>query len=262
VAVKGWQVPEVIETMCPLVGPETLVVPLLNGVEAPDQLAAAFGQSRVAGGLCGVLASMVGPGHIRNLAPHPFVTIGELDNAHTAHIERLHSAFARTGVATTLAVDIRAALWEKLALVEPFGDVAAVARAPIGVLRSMPETRALLEGAVAEVIQLARIRGAAVADDTQARTLASLDGLPFEATASMQRDIMAGRPSELETQVGVVARLAGEAGLTVPIHTFLYACLLPQERRARGDGVALAQCRVFGRLRQVPNQAAQGHVEP
>src|SRR5690242_7404394 len=81
VAVKGWQVPDAIATLRPLVGAETLVVPLLNGVEAPDQLAAALGREHVAGGLCGLVGFVAGPGHIRQLLPQPYVTIGELDDA-------------------------------------------------------------------------------------------------------------------------------------------------------------------------------------
>jgi 2-dehydropantoate 2-reductase len=80
-AVKGWQVPQAIETMRPLVGPGTFVVLLLNAVEAPEQLAAVFGAHRILGGLCGLYGSVVGPGHIRNVLPRPFVTIGELNHA-------------------------------------------------------------------------------------------------------------------------------------------------------------------------------------
>lgn len=236
-AVKGWQVPEAIETMRPLVGPATVVVPLLNGVEAPDQLAAAFGAQHVAGGLCRLFGSVVGPGHVRNTMPRPFISFGEFDNSRSQRIERLHHAFASAGVPATIAADIRAALWEKLMFVGPFGGVGAVTRAPVGVLRSLPETRALLEGAVDEIFQVARARGVAVAAEAVATALALIDGSPAQATASMQRDIIAGRPSELEAQVGVVVRMAREARVAAPCHTCLYASLLPQERRARGEVV-------------------------
>jgi 2-dehydropantoate 2-reductase len=74
-----------------------------------------------------------------------------------------------------------------------------------------------------------------VGDEAIEHALAGIDLSPEQATASMQRDIMAGRPSELESQIGVVVRLADAAGIKVPLHTFLYACLLPQERKARGE---------------------------
>ncbi len=233
--VKGWHVPAAIEAMRPLIGESTVVVPLLNGVEAPDQLAAVFGASHVAGGLCGLFGSPVVPGRFRNAMAHPFISFGELDNSRSERLERLRDAFARVGVRATIAPDIRAALWEKLLFVGPFGGIGAVTRAPVGVLRSLPETRALLEGAMAEIALTAQANGVHVADDAIAKAFALIDGSPEQATASMQRDIMAGRPSELESQVGVVVRMARGAGIEVPIHTTLYASLLPQERRARGE---------------------------
>lgn len=234
-AVKGWQTADAIASMRPLVGEETLILPLLNGVEAPDQLAAAYGASRVAGGLCGLFGSLVGPGHIRNAMPQPFITIGELDGARTERIQRLAGAFERAGARTAIAPDIRVALWEKLMFVGPVGGVAAVARAPFGVVRAQPETSALLESAVTELCLLGRARGLAVTDESTARALALVDGSPASATTSLQRDIMAGRPSELETQIGAVTRMAAESSFPAPIHAYLYASLLPQERHARGE---------------------------
>lgn len=235
-AVKAWQVPEAIEAMRPLMGSSTVAVPLLNGVEAPDQLAAAFGAARVAGGLCRLFGSVVEPGYVRNVMAQPFITFGELDPASgSERMERLQSTFERAGVHAEVAGDIRAGLWEKLLFVGPFGGVGAATRAPIGVIRSLPETRALLEEAMREIFVVARARGVAVADDAVAQALALIDGSPEAATASMQRDIMAGRLSELEAQVGVVVRLAQDAAVEVPRHVCLYASLLPQERRARGE---------------------------
>jgi 2-dehydropantoate 2-reductase len=234
-AVKGWQVPEAIGTMRPLMGPETFALPLLNGVEVADQLAAEFGVERVVGGLCGLFGSLVAPGHVRNMLPRPFIAFGELGSAPSERVERLRAAFTRAGVQATITPDIRAALWEKLLFVGPFGAVGAATRAPIGVMRSLPETRALLETAMAEIRSVAHARGVEVAEDAISKALARMDGSPEQVTASMQRDILAGRPSELESQVGVVVRMARDAGVAVPAHATLYASLLPQERRARGE---------------------------
>ena len=234
-AVKAWQVPEAIETMRPLVGADTVVVPLLNGVEAADQVAAVFGEGRVAGGLCGVFGSTVEPSHFRNVYPKPFISFGELDNTRGERLMRLQRAFASAGVQSTIAADIRAAIWEKLLFVGPFGGVGAVTRAPVGVIRSVPEARALLEGAMSEIFRVGRARGVAISDDAVANALAMIDGSPPQGTASMQRDIMADRASELESQVGVIVRMGRDAGVEVPIHTCLYASLLPQERQARGE---------------------------
>jgi 2-dehydropantoate 2-reductase len=234
-AVKGWQTPEAIEAMRPLLGPDSIAIPLLNGVDAPDQLAAVYGQERVAGGLCGLFGAIVTPGHIRNDQPQPFISFGMLDGAPNERLERLRSAYERVGVRASIAEDIRAALWEKLLFVGPFGGVGAVTRAPAGVFRSLPETRALLEGAMAEIVAVARAHGSTLTEESMARAFAIVDGSPEEATTSMQRDILAGRHSELESQIGVVVRRAREVGVPVPIHEMIYASLLPQERRARGE---------------------------
>jgi len=138
-------------------------------------------------------------------------------------------------VQVSIAADIHAALWEKLLFVGPFGGVGAVTRAPVGVLRRQTETRSLLEGTMREVFVLARARSLHVGEEAIEQALAAIDRFPEQATASMQRDIMAGRPSELESQIGVVVRLAHPAGVEVPRHRFLYASLLPQERKARGE---------------------------
>jgi 2-dehydropantoate 2-reductase len=233
-AVKGWQVPQAIEAMRPLVGAQTVVLPLLNGVEAPDQVAEAFGAEHTAGGLCGLLGSVVASGHFRNGLPRPFITFGALDGSRDARLERLREAYERAGVQVELAQDIRTALWQKLLFVGPFGAVGAVTRVPVGVLRAVPETRALLVGAMSEIEAVAHARGIALAGDAVATALALVDGLPPEGTASMQRDIMAGRPSEMESQVGVVVRAAQQVSVDVPRHADLFASLLPQERLARG----------------------------
>jgi 2-dehydropantoate 2-reductase len=178
---------------------------------------------------------MLAPGHIRNTLQKTYITIGELDGSSSERVVRLQKACERARVMANISTDILSALWEKLILVGPYGGVGAVTRAPQGVFRSMPETRQLLEGAIHEALTVARANGAALSDNTVKQTLAWLDHGPVAGIGAMQRDIMAGRPSELETQIGAVVRLAQAVGVEVPRHAFLYASLLPQERKARGE---------------------------
>jgi 2-dehydropantoate 2-reductase len=234
VGVKAWQVPEAAEAMRPLIGPATAVVPLENGVEAPAQLAAVLGEDHVAGGLCRIVSIVVEPGHIRHAGMEPYIAFGELDNRPSERLERLRQAFARAvGVTVEIPPDIQVALWEKFLFIASFSGVGAVTRALAGVLRSLPETRAMLDQAMREIVAVAGARGIALADTAIARTMALIDGLPPDGTASMQRDIMAGRPSELESQNGAVVRLGREAGVETPLNAFIYHSLLPQEQNAR-----------------------------
>lgn len=235
VGVKAWDVPQAAQLMRPMVGPETFVVPLENGVEAPDQLAEVLGREHVLGGLCKIISAIVAPGHIRHAGIDPYIAFGELDGRKSERAERLRQVFARaTGVTAEVSDDIQAAMWEKFVFIAAISGVGAVTRAPAGVIRSLPETRQMLEQAMREILAVARARGVALSDEVIPQTMAFIDAIPAEGTASMQRDIIAGRPSELDYQNGTVARLGRELGVPTPVNAFIYASLLPQELRARG----------------------------
>jgi 2-dehydropantoate 2-reductase len=236
VAVKAWQVPQAASGMLPMVGPETFVVPLENGVEAPSQLATVLGKQHVLGGLCRIISALVEPGHIRHAGISPTITFGELDDRRTERAERLREAFQKTkGITATIPPDIRAAMWEKFLFIAALSGVGAVTRVPVGVLRSLPQTRRMLEEAMEEILAVAQARDIALPRGTVAETMAFIDGLPPNGTASMQRDVMARRPSELESQNGAVVRLGREVGTETPLNAFIYGSLLPQELRARGE---------------------------
>lgn len=235
VGVKAWQVRAAAEAMRLLVGPETFVVPLQNGVDAPDELATVLGREHVLGGFCRIIALIAGPGHVRHAGGQPYVAFGELDNRHTERVERLRAAFSRaTGLTVEVPADIRAAMWEKFLTITSFSGVGAVTRAPIGVIRSVPETREMMVGVMREIIAVANARGIPLGEDVVQRVLAFRDSLPPGATASMQRDLMDGQPSELEWQNGAVVRLGREVGVETPLNAFIYHSLLPQELKARG----------------------------
>ena len=237
VAVKAWQVAELAPTLAPLVAGGGVVVPLQNGVEAAPRLAAALGEDRVAGGLIAVLAWIVGPGAVKHVGMPPRIKMGERDaqaGRPSPRLEALAGALRAASVEVEVVADVERAAWEKYLLIEPWGTVSAAARAPMGVVRTVPETRALLVAMQEELARVGRARGVALPADAPARTMVFLDGVPFEGTASMQRDLGAGRPSELADQTGAVIRLAREAGVAVPLHETLYASLLPQEAAARG----------------------------
>lgn len=235
VCVKTWQVPDAAAAIRPMIGPDTVVVPLQNGVEAPAQLAAALGAERVLGGLCGTLSQVVGPGRIRSIGDTHFVKFGELDNRKSERAERLRQAFERAGVKVEVPADIHQALWGKFVLVTSFGGVGAVARAPLGVLRSIPETRVMLERCLREAVTVARARGIGLPEETAGKSLGMLDSMTPAATTSLQRDIAEGKPSELDAWTGAAVRLGRESGVPTPTHEFIYASLLPAERRARGE---------------------------
>ena len=232
--VKAWQVTDAARAMRPLIAEGTCVVPLQNGVEASDELRAVLGDRPVLGGVAKVFSFLVGPGHLRRPGGPATVVLGELDNRPSDRVRRLAECLRGAGLGAEIPADIKVALWEKFLFVASGGGLGAVTRAPIGIVRSVPETRALLEAAMEEIRAVARARGVGLPDDVVPRTMAFVDTLPAAGTASLQRDLAAGRPSELEWWSGAVARLGAEAGVATPIHAFVYWSMLPTELRARG----------------------------
>lgn len=232
-AVKAWQVPEVAPRLAPLVAQGGFVLPLENGIEAAGTLARALGEERVVGGLCHLFAWLEAPGYVRHRGELLRVMLGERAGGGSPRVEALAEALRAARVDAIVARDIEAASWEKFLFISSFAGVGAVTRSPVGVIRTVPETRALLASAMEEVAAVARARGIHVADDTVAKTLAAIDRLAPETTASMQRDVQAGRPSELLDLAGAVARAGREAGVPVPVNAFILAALLPQEQAAR-----------------------------
>ena len=235
VGVKAWQVSEAAEAMRPLIGPETFVLPLQNGLEAPTQLAEILGEQHVLGGLCGLFCYVAAPGHIVHAGADPFVKFGELDNHRSRRVEHLRDRFKRAGVNAEIPPDIQVAMWMKFLLIVVWSGMGAVTHAPVGIWRSQPETRQMAEQGLLELIDLAKARNIMLPDHAVQTTMAMYDGLMPQATASLQRDVLQGRPSELEAQIGTVVRFGEEAGVSTPLFKFIYHSLLPRELRARGQ---------------------------
>lgn len=221
VCVKTWQLPEVIESIRPLVGPETAIVTVQNGVEAPDQVARVHGQDAVLPGAAEVIAYVESPGVIRHLG-NGKLNVGEWGGGTTPRVEWLRDAFAGAGLQATVPDDIWVALWTKFLSVVPTGGLGTATGAGYGVLRTQPATRQLLTEATAEIRDLARARGVQLAADVVDRTLDWIDQLPADGTTSLQRDLIAGRPSELDAWTGAVVRLGRESRVPTPINTLLF----------------------------------------
>jgi 2-dehydropantoate 2-reductase len=233
--VKSWQVPAAAKAMLPMVGPDTLVVPLQNGVEAPNQLSSILAPENVLGGLCAIVAFQASPGHIKHSGANPLIRFGHLDNHADPRVNALSELFNHcSGVKSSIPEDVLVAMWQKFMLITPWSGLGAVSRAPIGVLLEQPETRSLLAQGIEEIFDLGRAYKIALPADSIARTITTLEGMPPNSTTSMQRDLVRGRPSELDAQNGAVVRLAHELAIDTPVNRFFLYGLRSLELRARG----------------------------
>jgi 2-dehydropantoate 2-reductase len=232
-ATKTHQIEAAAEAMRPLVGPQTVVLPLHNGLDASERTAAVVGAGPVLGGICQVGSHIAAPGVIRQMTQSRRVVAGELAGPISGRVQRIVEVMRRSGIQAEASDAIQAVRWTKFIFIAPYGGVGAVTRAPIGEFRACPESRALLEQAMAEVAAVAAAKGVGLDPDVVARTMAVVDGVEPQMMASMQRDVLNGKPSELESLVGVMVRFGAALGTPVPAFRFLYAALLPQERKAR-----------------------------
>ena len=235
VATKSWQLPSLADVVEPMVGPDTVVFGLQNGVEAADILSAFVPPPRVLDGTCRIISFVEEPGVIRHVGIDPTLTIGERSVGGSTPIESIAEALDKApGVTVEIATDIDLALWRKFLFFAPVSGLGSITQAPIGVFRSVPETRSLLVAAVEEVFDLANAKGVGLLSESVEQTLQFIDGLPADGTSSLQRDFRDGVRTELEALSGAVVRQAAVVGTPVPIHTFFYSALLPLELRARG----------------------------
>jgi 2-dehydropantoate 2-reductase len=235
VGVKAWQIPEAALAIRPLVGEGTCVVPLQNGVDAPAQIAAVLGKKVVLGGLCRIASHLAAPGYIRHTGIEPYIAFGELDNQRSERVLQLKEAFERAGVRVEIPNDIQAAMWEKFIFIASISGIGAISAAPVGIFRQLPETRQMLKQVLQEIAAVSKGHKIHLEDSVADRILAMIDGMPPATMASMQRDILEGRPSELGSQTGAVVRMGLEAGVPTPTNSMIYASLLPKELKARGE---------------------------
>lgn len=235
-AVKAWQVADAAAELAKVIGPRTLVLPPQNGIDAPATLAAVLGQHRVAGCTCVVVTERTGPlaatchgGAARLELGNPDPVAGPDEHRLTAAAALLRAA----GLYTTVVEDIRLSLWRKLMLVASYGGAGAVSRVPAGVLASTPELCETVERAMREAAAVARAQGVSLTETHVGEAMRVFRALPPNATASMHRDLAAGRPSELADQNGAIVRRGQLSGVDTPVHQCLYAALLPAENTAR-----------------------------
>jgi 2-dehydropantoate 2-reductase len=234
VCVKTWDITKAAKAIMPMLGSNTFVVPLENGVEAPSQLAEILGREHILGGLCRIASRIASPGHIQHTAIDPSVAFGELDNRLSSRAQKLLQSFEHARVSTEIPPDINVAVWQKFLFISAVSGLGAITRVPFGRFRSLEGTRLMLEEALKECFSIAIAQGIHLPANSVANTLSYIDTLPPGTMASMQRDIIDGRPSELEAQNGALVHMGKMLNIPTPVHAFIYHSLLPQENLARG----------------------------
>ncbi|HEX8030036.1 MAG TPA: 2-dehydropantoate 2-reductase, partial [Vicinamibacterales bacterium] len=224
--VKLYDVESAAATLGPLIGPDTVVITLQNGVDAMDMVAKHVGADHVAGGAAYIVVVIDKPGYLRHTAAQQLV-FGERDGQRSERLVAFEQAGIRAGYQATASEDVEAALWTKFVRLATWSGMTTVTRSPMGVIRDTPATFEMMMAAIEEVIAVGRARGVNLPADIMDTTLTMIKNFPASSKSSMLEDFERGRRLELPWLSGAVVRLGKEAGVPTPIHQFITAVLTP-----------------------------------
>lgn len=225
-AVKLWDTEGAAEQLRPVLK-GGVVIPFQNGVESIERLGRVLGPERVMGGSAYIATRIAAPGVIEHTGTMARLRFGPVMESQRAPAEAFFKACKGAGLNAELTEDIVLVNWEKFAFLVAVSSTTALARAPLGVVRTDPDLRWMFEEAMRETWTLARRRGVKLPDDFIDKQMAFLDTLPAEMRASMLHDLEAGNRLEAPWLCGAVARMASEAGLEAPVNRTVYAALKP-----------------------------------
>jgi 2-dehydropantoate 2-reductase len=215
-SVKLWDTEAVARSMKPIVGPNTGVLSLQNGVVKDDILRRVFPESAIMGGVCYVATHISRPGVIDQVGTMQRIIVGEYGERNSGRAKFLHEALAKSGVTAELSADVRKAIWEKYVFLVGLSATTASMRSTIGPIRDNPRTRAFLLELMREVVRVGRAHGVDLPEDYAEQRLAFADGLPADMTSSMAHDLERGNRLEVEWLSGGVVALGREKGIATP----------------------------------------------
>ena len=225
--VKLWDVESAGAQIRPLVGPETGVIPLQNGIDASERLSPILGKAAVMGGVAQVSATIAEPGVIRQTGALQRLVFGELDGSRSPRGERFLALCQKAGFDATLTEKIERALWEKFVLLVAMSSITGVTRLPVGKLRDDPDLWGLYGTVMNEVVAVGRARGVDLASDLADKLLGAVKSFPATGMASMAVDLLRGNRIELPWLAGKAVELGREQGVPTPATATLYAALKP-----------------------------------
>jgi len=233
-AVKSWQIDDIAKELREDISKDTIVLPLQNGADNADRLRLILPKENVLAGLCKIVSKIESPGVINHFAFDPEIVFAEYDNTLTSRVEDVKKVFDKAGFKNKLSDNIHLDIWKKFLFIVTISGIGAVTRSVFGVIRADDDLRQIMYQTANEIVAIANAKDIALTNNDIELVLKAIDNLDYDTTASMQRDIMEGRPSELENFNGYIVKQGKALHIITPANTFIYHCLLPMERQVRG----------------------------
>src|SRR4051812_2932397 len=224
---KMWAVEALAPTLPPLLKENTAVIPLQNGIDAPELLAKALGWEHVVYGSASMNAAIDEPGVIRQRNPNSAITVAEANGVQSARLLEVKEVFGAAGVSVDVGTDGPALLWDKFIGLVSNSSLCALLRSPMGVVQKEDETWALYSAVFNEAVAVGRASGISIpADKAEARLARARTGPPM-VMPSMAVDLIAGNRLELPWLGGRVREIGRAHGIPTPASDFIWAALKP-----------------------------------
>lgn len=233
VCVKSWQLVAASEEINRVLNEKTMVISLLNGVNNAEVLGSIIDKKHILGGLCKIVSKIEDYGVINHLSFEPTIAFGELGNEKTVRALLLEKIFLNAGINTKLAENIQLEIWSKFLFISTISAIGALTRVTVGEMVSSPEIKEIMRKTALEIVAVAKAKGIYLSDKLVEQQFKMIENQPYKTTSSLQRDMMEGKPSELEAQNGTIVKMGKELGIPTPVNAFIYYCLLPQEKKRR-----------------------------
>ena len=233
---KAWQIETIMDSLREIAGDSGIILPLQNGVTIAEELSRTINKKNILGGLCRIISQVESPGVICHSGVTPEIVFGELDNSDSGRLHEIKVIFNNAGIRSRISYNIESDLWKKFISI-CVGGLLAVTRTTYGELRGIPETRQMMIDLMQEIYSLSKQAGICIEPEFIARTVSFLDEYPYDSTASLTRDVLEGRPSEIFYQNGAVVKLGEKYGVDTPVNRFIFNCILPMEIKARSGSL-------------------------
>ena len=231
--IKSWQISSVAEELISIINEDTVILPLQNGADNYEKLVGIFPQKNVLAGLCFIVSFIEKPGKIKHAAYEPKIVFGEVDNVRSDRVLKIRDILDEAGIENSIPENIQLEIWKKFLFICTVSGIGGLTRVPIDKIRESKFLYTMMLDSAREILEVGKAKGVPLTKEHLELVFEIINSQPRGTTASTQRDLMNGKPSELENFNGYIVREGEKLGIETPVNRYIYECLKPMEEEAR-----------------------------
>lgn len=231
--IKSWQILSVAAEIKPIMGENTVVLPLQNGADNYEKLIKILPEKNVLAGLCFVVSYLEKPGKVKHAAYEPKIVFGEVDDTRSDRVMKIRDLLNEAGIENNIPENIQLEIWKKFLFICTVSGIGGLTRVSIDKIRNSEFLYDMMKRSAREIMEVGRAKGISLTEKHLDMVFEIINSQPGGTTASTQRDIMQGKPSELDNFNGYIVKEGEKLGVDTPVNRYIYECLKPMEELAR-----------------------------